>query len=367
MRVGPVRSPAWWTIFFLLMCALSGSAGTNASEEVNANSNPLLSDVQPWCIGRFVLERPITSKLYFESYSYTGDTIEVVKHVTPVAFKNRISIREQELRNKKRTTYMAYQEMIEKGLKSTIIETDMPWLEKAASPTEFSRVLIYRKFAHATSTLFYGEGYVLAGPNMMSMTFMLGEHAVEKVIRDESDWYRNVTYRDDWAVPTERGFCIKGALIGGPSRNSEVVEQTIDLIPGNYALFMIKMRAAVAADHQSTLLSSLPDLRADLRSQGYSHNVRVLRAGKRQIADMDAEEVLLSIKEGGVQLFRFYLIAAGNPDTTAQPHTDIQLLLGEQPRYGVPPSEATSPVDEATAIQTWDTLLNSLRLRPGAM
>jgi hypothetical protein len=31
------------------------------------------------------------------------------------------------------------------------------------------------------------------------------------------------------------------------------------------------------------------------------------------------------------------------------------------------PDQATSPVDEAQALQAWDTLLNSLRLRPGAV
>ncbi|HEX7683827.1 MAG TPA: T6SS immunity protein Tli4 family protein, partial [Trinickia sp.] len=31
------------------------------------------------------------------------------------------------------------------------------------------------------------------------------------------------------------------------------------------------------------------------------------------------------------------------------------------------PEQATSPVDEAGALQVWDTLLNSLRLRPGAV
>jgi hypothetical protein len=34
---------------------------------------------------------------------------------------------------------------------------------------------------------------------------------------------------------------------------------------------------------------------------------------------------------------------------------------------GVTAEQAASPVNEAQAIQAWDTLLNSMHLRPGAM
>lgn len=62
----------------------------------------------------------------------------------------------------------------------------------------------------------------------------------------------------------------------------------------------------------------------------------------------------------------FYLIAPGGPQTTTQPHAEIQLRRGGAPtardeEQGTPPSELTSPVDEAGAIQAWDTLLGNLR------
>ncbi|KDP87677.1 hypothetical protein CF70_000050, partial [Cupriavidus sp. SK-3] len=69
---------------------------------------------------------------------------------------------------------------------------------------------------------------------------------------------------------------------------------------------------------------------------------------------MEAEEVLFSIKEGGSQLYRFYLLAPGNPDSVAQPHTEIQLMLGDaltdaDKDEGVKPEEVSSLVDEAGA------------------
>ncbi|MGT2491030.1 T6SS immunity protein Tli4 family protein [Cupriavidus basilensis] len=76
-------------------------------------------------------------------------------------------------------------------------------------------------------------------------------------------------------------------------------EQTIVLQSDRPSAFVIKMRDAVDVDQQSSLLKTLPDLRRQLRAQG---SVQILREGKRQVAGMEAEEVLFSIREGGSQL-----------------------------------------------------------------
>ncbi|KDP87678.1 hypothetical protein CF70_000055, partial [Cupriavidus sp. SK-3] len=77
---------------------------------------------------------------------------------------------------------------------------------------------------------FAAEGYVLAGGTMLTMKLdVLRSSGIQKVTQRSTDVYKNIIYRDDWTVPTERGFCVPGALIGGPSRNSELAEQTIVL------------------------------------------------------------------------------------------------------------------------------------------
>ena len=336
-------------------------------------NNPLLADPRPWCIGRLVMDRPARSEMYSEGYEYWGDKIDIARNVSPGTFQHRVSTRESELRGKMRTTSISsYQEMLAKGLKSMVSETNIPWLEKAVSPTPNSRLLFFKDDADYADAPFDEEGYVLAGTTMLTMKSILNPGDIEKSIQLTTDEYQYIIYRDDWTVPSERGFCISGALIGGPSRNSEALKQSIILLPGRMSLLVINMRDAVDVDQQSSLLKTLSDLRQNLREQGYGHNVHILREGKRQVAGMDAEEVLLSIKEGKLQLYRFYLLAAGNPDSTAQPHTDIQLMLGDalhdaDKSNGMTVEQASSPVDEAGAIQAWDTLLNSMRLRPGAM
>jgi len=334
-------------------------------------NNPLLTGPRPWCIGRLVMDRPAHSEMYYESYEYWGAKIDIASDVSPGTFKYKVETRESELRNKKRITLISLNESVARGLPNGNVETDASWLEQAVSPTPNSRQLIFKRNGKADYS-FTTETYVLAGTTMLTMKYGIAPDGVQGFVKATNDVYQYITYRDEWTVPTERGFCISGALIGGPSHKSEALTQSIILLPGRSSLFVINTRDAVDVDQQSSLLKTLPDLRKDLREQGYDHGVHILREGKRQVAGMDAEEVLFSIKEGGAQVFRFYLLAPGNPDTTAQPHTDIQLMLGDalsdgDKQNGVTAEQAASPVNEAQAIQAWDTLLNSMRLRPGAM
>ncbi|AJG21859.1 T6SS immunity protein Tli4 family protein [Cupriavidus basilensis] len=332
-------------------------------------NNPLLADPRPWCIGRLVMDRPARSGISYEKYEYWGDDIEIARDVSPGTFRHKVDTRESELRASKRIISVPLtDEMMRKG-DNGLHKSDVPWLEQAVSPTPNSRLLIFKTKVREDYP-FSAEGYVLAGSTMLTMkSDVQRSSGIQKFTQLTTDEYQNITYRDDWTVPTERGFCIPGALIGGPSRNSELAEQTIVLQPGRASAFVLKMRDAVDVDQQSSLLKTLPDLRQRLGGQG---SVRILREGKRQVAGMEAEEVLFSIRDGGSQLYRFYLLAPGNPDSVAQPHTEIQLRLGSALTYadkdrGVKPEAVSSLVDEAGAIQAWDALLNSMHLRPGAM
>lgn len=147
-------------------------------------------------------------------------------------------------------------------------------------------------------------------------------------------------------------------------KDTEEVSQSFTLMPGRPALLVIQMRNALNSDQRQSLTKTLPELRAQLDRLPGSY--RILCEGKRTIAGIEAEEVLFAVKAGDITAYRFYLFAPGNPGTLAKPNTSIQLLFGAV-RSDMAPEEATSPVDETGALQTWDTLLNSLRLRPGAV
>ncbi|KVG28625.1 hypothetical protein WL93_06835 [Burkholderia diffusa] len=339
-------------ILFLLAglcaCALTFSVESTMN-------NPLLSKVRPWCIGRLVFDRPVSSEISNESYKYRGEKLVTTHNVSVETYDAKVAAREKELRAKQRVNPVNLKE-----------KTGHPWLEKAFSPVAHSRVFLFNgAVVKGVALPFDSEGYLFANGTLIQTTGRIGSDVLDRAEGIYNDTYRRIKVRDNWTVPTEPGFCFDGGIVTGPSNYTEEVTQSFALMPGRPALLVIRLRDAVEQDRAQPLTSSLPALRATLDRMPGSY--RILRQGKRAVAGMDAEEVLFALKDGDVTVYRFYLLSPGNPATVAQPHTSVELLLGAPARDDLPPDRATSPVDEAGALQTWDTLVNSLRARPGSV
>ncbi|WP_321955383.1 T6SS immunity protein Tli4 family protein [Paraburkholderia bannensis] len=316
-------------------------------------NNPLLSKSRPWCIGRFVFERPTTSEISSQRYAFRGVKLETKYSSSDSYYQNQVNDLDKKLRTSERMN------------PGTNSKTGHAWLEKVFSPRRDSKVFVYREFDASSSDLNYKtEGYFFDNGNLFHTSGRIGAPALGRVEDIYNDTYRRIKTRDNWSVPAESGFCFDGGIVTGSSTYTEEVSQSFALMPGRPTLLVIQMRDAVDSDQKEPLSKTLPQLRAQMdRAAG---QYRILREGKRVVAGMDAEEVLFELKEGGITSYRFYLLAPGDEHTLAKPHTAIQLLLGA-PAADSTPDQATSPVDEAGALQTWDTLLNSLRLRPGAV
>jgi hypothetical protein len=340
-----------WT-FLLLVVGVSASSIVFSGEPTM--TNPLLSKPRPWCIGRFVFDRPAASEISNQRYEFRGEKLTTQYNVSLETYRSKIDAREKELRTKQRINPVNLKE-----------QTGQAWLEKAFSPVPNSRVFVFEDAVAKTVKLpFETEGYIFLDGRMFQTKGMIGASAIDRAEDIYNDTVRRIKARDNWNVPTESGFCFDGGIVTGSSTYTEEVSQSFALMPGRPALLVVQMRDSVDEDQKAPLTKTLPELRAKMdRMPGH---YRILRQGKRTVAGMEAEEVLFELKEGDITSYRFYLLAPGDSDTLAKPHTAIQLLLGAS-SPDLKPDEATSPVDEAGALQTWDTLLNSLRLRPGAV
>ncbi|WDD91463.1 hypothetical protein Bsp3421_001385 [Burkholderia sp. FERM BP-3421] len=314
-------------------------------------NNPMLSKMRPWCIGRLVFDRPVSSEISDEKFSYRGDRFVTTHDVSSDVYRKIVGARENQLRTKQRVNPVNLDE-----------KTGKAWLEKAFSPVRDSRVFIYQEGVAKVKLPFKSEGYFFAGRTLFHTTGGIGEDGLYDAENIYNDIYRRIKARDNWAVPTESGFCIDGGIVTGSSTYTEEVSQSFALMPGRPALLLIKLRDSMDDDQAQPLTKNLAALRAQLDRMPGSY--RILRKGKRVVAGMSAEEVLFALQDGPVTVYRFYLLAPGNPATLAQPHTSVELLMGNASRSDLPSDEATSPVDEAGALQLWDTLLNSLRPRP---
>lgn len=315
-------------------------------------TNPLLSKSRPWCIGRFVFDRPMASEISNQRYEFRGERIETTHRSTDEAYRAKVAALKSELSHKQRTN------------PGTGLATGHAWLEKEFSPTKNSSVFVFRQFDAASPLDFKTEGFIFHSGNVFHTSGGIGSAALSRVESIYADTYSRIKERDNWTVPTEAGFCVDGGLVSGRSTYTEEVSQSFALMPGRPALLVIQMRDSVAEDQSEPLTKTLPNLRAQLSRQ--PGHYRILREGKRTVAGINAEEVLFELQDSGITSYRFYLLGPGDPSTLAKPHTAIQLLLGAS-SPDLTPEQATSPVDEAGALQVWDTLLNSLHLRPGAV
>ncbi|CAI8691094.1 T6SS immunity protein Tli4 family protein [Burkholderia sp. IT-111MI5] len=318
-------------------------------------TNPLLSKSRPWCIGRFVFDRPVASKITNQRYAFRGEKLETQHNASLDTYRAKVGELERKLKTSKRIDPSDNNKPVNHA-----------WLEKETSPKNDSKAFVYvDAYTEGVKLSFDSEGYAYENNTLFHTTGSFGSSGLDKFESTYTDLYRRIKARDNWSVPTESGFCFDGGIVTGSSTYPEEVSQSFALIPGRPALLVIQMRKSMSEDQGRPLTKTLPELRAKM-DQVSSGSYRIVRQGKRTVAGMDAEEVLFALKEGEITSYRFYLLAPGDPSTLAKPHTAIQLLLGAS-SPDLKPDEATSPVDEAGALQTWETLLNSLRLRPGAV
>jgi hypothetical protein len=351
-RVGEALTRRRIAIVFSLVSNMYASSIAFSGEATTISL--LLSNLRPWCIGRFVFDRPATSEISSQRYEFRGEKLETQYNVSLASYKATVETWEKALRERPR---------LDPGRER--METGHPWLERAFSPVADSRVFVFQKLeSNGDPISFDSESYIYGKTALFHTTGEIGSSAIGQSEQIYSDLVRRIKERDNWAVPTEAGFCFDGGIVTGPSTYPEEVSQSFALMPGRPALLVIQMRTSFTADQGDTLTRTLPELRAQLsRIPGH---YRIIREGKRTIAGMNAEEVLFEIREGQITAYQFYLLAPGEVRTHAKPHTAIQLLLGAS-RPDLTPDQATSPVDEAGALQVWEAILNSLRLRPGAV
>ena len=73
-------------------------------------NNPLLSELRPWCIGRLMFDRPVSSEISDERYEYRGEKLETTHDVSAEDYDAKVAAREKELRTKQRVNPVDLQE-----------------------------------------------------------------------------------------------------------------------------------------------------------------------------------------------------------------------------------------------------------------
>lgn len=313
-----------------------------------------MNNPQTICIGRFVLQMPADLQSKWQKYSYNADEIETTTGISLARFNDVVEGRERNLTNKKR--------MDSTG--RTLLQTNVPWLETAVSPHRNSRLFVFREIdARDISGGYVTEGYVWRDSTMFVLKSGADSGKISVAIADEADKIGRIEARDNRIVPAEAGFCFDGGMVAGGTKFYELATAYFERpsTPGG-AIFGIEMRPNVPSDDK--LLDRVPRL-MQMMGNLASHT-RTLRRGDRMLAGLDGQEMLTKITADGVTAYYFIWEAKGEPESVVHPNTHIELRVGGELNEKTNRRE-TSVLSEEDVLVLWDELLNSFRLRPGAV
>lgn len=165
--------------------------------------------------------------------------------------------------------------------------------------------------------------------------------------------------RADNEIPTEPGFCIDGAYIAGSEHMDEEFNVSVGFpkYPKVYFSFM----AYVVGEPGKSLLERTGGIMSELTSQ--FAGLKVLRKAKHPVGPVPGEEILTAGSDKGQRLYAFRWDYPGKADSLAEPRLVVDMGLLEQ----TPPPPPPPFKDDDEALELWDAVVDSIRLRPGAV
>jgi hypothetical protein len=202
-----------------------------------------------------------------------------------------------------------------------------------------------------------------------------GIHFVTKAKSYENDFanreknlieFTRNTSAYDATKSNQKGYCLGPLLIDGNYSSENISSFAFRSIQYPDILLTFDM-STYSRDSEKTLLQRANDPQNLLSVFDVSYST--LRKGALQVAGMKAEEVLVKFsgkdREDKPHLEHKLMMETYRPTpSVTQPTIEARLTTGQQGLDGV---LHTSSLTDAEVTATWDAVLKSIRLRPGAV
>lgn len=350
---------AGYVAFYLMIAAYAVASPVSQENSMTSMGNP-----QTLCIGRFVIgmpndwrPRPKTAE-----YLYAGNTLETRHDVPLPIFNHLVEERKKTLQSNKRID--------SSRPRGPLVTTGIPWLETSVVITPYARLFVYNEDSkNILNEQFYqSEGYVWSNNTMFTVTPLAADDQADDAVPNARDVFPRIEGRANTAIPTQAGFCFDGGIVTGQQKLNESATAYFERpsMPGGL-IFGIEMRPVVPSDDK--LLDRVSGLKQALGNL-VSHT-RTLRSRERPLAGMNGQELLLKLNLNGTDAYDFIWEFKGVPSPDGEPmhvttpHARLELSVGDQ--KDAKAAYVGSTLSEEEAIELWDAILNSFRLRPGAI
>jgi hypothetical protein len=330
----------------LMGCATRAQPVHKSAQNLGKNNamNQNNSPQKPVCLGRYLIDVPVDSVVR-SSFKFASGILQTKQNLSQADFQRIIETREIELR---KTPHKKVGNMF-------VARTEL-------AP---NRILIQSLDSSVSTTIHKNETFVYLAENRSLYTQADTSDAESQlnsvaVARRVADLFK---YRGTDEIPTGVGFCINNGLIASKALNREEVSASIDF--KKYPTISFSVNSLVTGNPTEGLISRTDRALAN-EPAALLAAMTILRKGKRNLGPLQAEEILIRTTEDGKRAYAFSWKSEGKADSIEFPAIAIKLTTSDKTDTSGAAVDAPFKTDKE-ALEFWDDLLGTLRLRPGAV
>lgn len=296
------------------------------------------------CLGRYLIDIPVDS-IVRSSFKFASGILQTKQNLSQSDFQRTIEKREIELKKN----------LHKKAGNMFVARTEL-------AP---NKILIQSLDSSVSTTIHRNETFVYLPENESLYTQTDSSDAESQlnsvaVARRVADLFK---YRSTDEIPSGVGFCINNGLIASKALNREEVSASIDF--KKYPTISFSINSLVTGSPTEGLISRTDRALAN-EPAALLATLTILRKGQRNLGPVQAEEILIRATENGKRTYAFSWKSEGKADSIEFPSIAIKLSTGDKTDANGEAADAPFKTDKE-ALEFWDGLLNTLRLRPGAV
>lgn len=288
-----------------------------------------------WCIGRFLVTLPANAELKTERDAYFFFSVDSARM--------------------KRTEFSDFLQRKEATLRSARHDSGNALLQKSLPFGVDSRVFTFweNKWVKELVNI---EGHRFIGGRRFSISDKFSTDKEGLAISSTKELLQSLRYRDRFEIPVEPGFCIDYGFIPDAGDNNEKVNVSF-AFKGQPDMHLsistlIKEPGPTLLERSGGALSMLGSMASQVQN---------VRSAKRSLGPLAGEEWLVKVPTEGNNVGHQFTWETQGDDRSDYPFISIDLKTSLK---GDSIDGRPSSLNDREALELWDSILNSFKLRP---
>jgi hypothetical protein len=335
------RKAAIAVLLALCGCTTTFSGTQERTKAINMSQDNTLKKTH--CLGRYLID--LNADVAVDAdFKYASGKIETRRNVPQSNFEQLVSTREAKLKN---TPHKLGGNML---VGRTELSPSKVLLQTWTDSTTTKNIHLNESF------IYFPEKRTLFLHNAES-TASAQTRSVELFKRVANSY----EYREPDVISSKIGFCINSGLIVSSLLSNEEVKAAFHF--KQFPSVSVYLNSYVTGEPDKDLLDRLGGLPVSLAKA--AAGMTSLRRGNRNLGTVKGQELLVRANEGGKRSYEFLWESQGRASSIEFPFLSLKLTTTAETLNGQI-IEAPFKTDEE-ALQFWDAMLQTLRLRPGAV